>query len=225
MKAANRFFRMSLTWAALMAILYLLPALWDKAGEGGKWAGCAVAFFFEVLLNLFLNFTFPRIDALSPRLPKNFGFCCGIASLALSAGFLHLPFPSPARAWFESVLILLLLALVFSFLFQIFRKRRPNAVWSLSDLSIHAFLSISLTGWVFAPDLWMENAGWERGALMIVGVLWELLLFSLSFALVHKSVREEDASPRRKALAYAPALAIAMALGGFLPAFFCALGI
>lgn len=227
MKAANRFLRMSLTWAALIAILYLLPALWDKAGEGGVWAGRGIAFCFEALLNLLLNFSFPRIDALSPRLPKNFGVCCGFISLVLSAGFLHLSFPSPSRAWFEAVVILLIFALAFSFLFQIFRKRRPNAIWCLSDLCSHAFLSISLMGWVFAPELWAENEGWEGGALMIVGVLWEFLLFSLSFILVTKSVQEADTSPRSKAraLAFAPALAIPLAVGGLLPAFFCALGI
>lgn len=226
MKAANRFLRMSLTWAALMAVLYLLPAVWDMGGEAGKWAGCAIAFLLEALLNLFLNFTFPRVDAFSPRLPKNFGLCCGFISLGLSAGFLHTPFPDPARAWFEGALILLLLALAFSFLFQIFKKRRPNAVWALSDLSVHAFLSISLMGWVFVPGLWMENRGWARGALMIVGILWELLLFSLSFALVSKFVREEDGFQRKgKGSAYAPALAIPLALGALLPAFFCALGI
>ena len=226
MKAANRFLRMSLTWAALTAVLYLLPAVWDMGGEAGKWVGCAIAFLLEALLNPFLNFTFPKVDALSPRLPKNFGLCCGFISLGLSAGFLHMSFPASSRAWFESALILLLLSLVFSFLFQIFRKRRPNAVWSLSDLSIHAFLSISLMGWVFVPGLWMENRGWERGVLMIVGVLWELLLFSLSFALVSKFVREEgDLQRKGKGLAYAPALAIPLALGALLPAFFCALGI
>ncbi|MBR4399934.1 MAG: hypothetical protein IKT06_03290 [Aeriscardovia sp.] len=227
MKAASRFLRMSLTWGALMAVLYLLPAAWDKAGKGGEWVARVIAFLLEAVLNVLLNFTFPVVDAFSPRFPKNFGLSCGWISLALSAGFVYLPFQIAARSWFESILIFLLLVLVFSFLFQIFRKRRPNAVWSLSALSAHAFLSISLMGWAFAPGLWMENAGWEAGALMIVGLLWEFLLFSLSFALILKSAREdgEEGRPKARTLAFAPALAIPMALGGLLPAFFCALGI
>lgn len=227
MKAANRFLRMSLTWAALMAILYLLPALWDKAGEGGVWAGRGIAFVFEILLNLLLNFTFPRMDVFSPRLPKNFGLCCGFVSLALSAGFLRLSFFASARIWFELSVILLLFVLAFAFLFQIFRKRRPNALWCLSDLCIHAFLSISLAGWVFAPGLWTENEGWEAGALMISGILWEFLLFSLSFVLMTKSAEEDDSLlySKGRALVFAPALTIPMAIGGLLPAFFCACGI
>lgn len=227
MKAANRFLRMSLTWAALMAILFLLPALWDKAGKGGLWTGRVIAFFFEILINLLLNFTFPNIDAFSPHLPKIFGLLSGFISLALSAGFLHLPFPASARTWFESLIVLLLFILGFSFLFQIFKKRRINALWCLSDLCVHGLLSISIMGWIFAPALWTENEGWEAGALMIAGILWEFLLFSLSFILITKSVKEGDSFPRSngKALTFAPALAIPLAIGGLLPAFFCACGI
>ncbi|MBR6440065.1 MAG: hypothetical protein IKS61_01995 [Aeriscardovia sp.] len=227
MKSAKRFLRMSLAWAAIMGVLFFLPALWDKAGRGGLWAGRIIALALEAFLNALLNATFPKVDVMAPRFPKGFGSFFGAASLVLSAVFLYLPFPTPARAWFESALFLLLCALASAFFFQIFRKRRTNALWSLSSLSAHAFLSISLMGWVFVPGLWMENAGWEEGALMIIGILGELLLFGLGFLLVVESVKEDPllAPPGGRAPAFAPALFIPVALGALIPALFCALGI
>ena len=145
----------------------------------------------------------------------------------MSAAFMYLPFPLAARAWFEAALFLLLCALAFAFFFQIFRKRRVNAHWSMASLSSHAFFSISLMGWAFAPGLWMANGGWEKGALMIIGILCELLLFCLGFFLVVKSVGEDDllAPQRSRAPAFASALLMPVALGALVPALFCALGI
>lgn len=227
MKSAKRFLRMSLAWAALMAILFFLPALWDRGGEGGLWTGRVIALAIEVFLSALLNATFPRVDAIAPRLPVGVGLACGGVSLVLSAAFLYLPFPSPARAWFKSAFFLLLCALAFSFLFQIFRKRRVNALWSMASLSAHAFLSISLMGWVFVPELWMANRGWDRGALMIIGILCEILLFCLGFFIAVKSANEDfpPGKSKLRSAAFAPALLIPVALGALVPALFCALGI
>ena len=225
MKSAKRFLRMSLAWAVVMGILFFLPALWDRAGRGGLWAGRIIALVFEAFLSALLNSTFPKVDVMAPRFAKGFGSFFGGASLVLSAVFLYLPFPLPSRAWFESAFFLLLCALAFAFFFQIFRKKRTNALWSLSSLSAHSFLSISLMGWVFVPELWMENLGWEKGALMIIGILCELLMFCLGFFVVAKSVKEDPLLTGSRARAFAPALFIPVALGALVPALFCALGI
>ena len=70
MKSAKRFLRMSLAWAVLMAILFFLPALWDRGGEGGLWTGRVIALAVEVFLSALLNATFPRVDAIAPHLPE-----------------------------------------------------------------------------------------------------------------------------------------------------------